>query len=225
MTILPSPSAERNKAPIWDVLSAHVIPTLPAASSSDLRVLEVACGCGVHTLYFAEKMIRSKELKDGTNVRWFPTDPDPSSCDSVAARVAACRDDDVARAIAPAAFLTLTKDGPAEDVMEGEDGTIDLITCINMIHISDWDATLGLMSMAGKLLSPNGVLYCYGPYKVGGTAVDSNLAFDANLKSRNPSWGVRDLEEVMKVAERCGLRFEKKVEMPANNLSVVYRKI
>ena len=103
--------------------------------------------------------------------------------------------------------------------------SLDLITNINMIHISPWSATQGLMKTSSELLRPGGILYCYGPYKVNGTAVESNLNFDQSLKSRDASWGVRDLEEVIKEAERRGLKHVQTVEMPANNLSVLYQKL
>lgn len=134
-------------------------------------------------------------------------------------------------AVAPAQCLTLDENGIVEDgsfFFTGDDGVedrVDVMVCINMIHISPWSATRGLMRVAGDKLCSNGVLFCYGPYKVGGTTAESNFKFDASLKSRDPSWGVRDLEEVIKVAEDCGLRHEKTVEMPANNLSVVFRKV
>eukprot|EP00568_Trieres_chinensis_P009756 CAMPEP_0183310042 /NCGR_PEP_ID=MMETSP0160_2-20130417/28511_1 /TAXON_ID=2839 ORGANISM="Odontella Sinensis, Strain Grunow 1884" /NCGR_SAMPLE_ID=MMETSP0160_2 /ASSEMBLY_ACC=CAM_ASM_000250 /LENGTH=81 /DNA_ID=CAMNT_0025474185 /DNA_START=1 /DNA_END=246 /DNA_ORIENTATION=+ len=80
------------------------------------------------------------------------------------------------------------------------------------------------MSCASAALKPGGMLYCYGPYKVGGTAVESNLRFDLSLRMRDPSWGVRDIEEVTKVAKENGLELWRTVEMPANNLSVIFRK-
>ena len=102
--------------------------------------------------------------------------------------------------------------------------SLDMITNINMIHISPWAATQGLMRVSSELLRPGGILFCYGPYKVNGTAAESNLRFDESLKSRDASWGVRDLEEVIREAERWGLTHVKTVEMPANNLSVIYQK-
>lgn len=80
------------------------------------------------------------------------------------------------------------------------------------------------MKLSSKLLRKGGILYCYGPYKVNGTAVQSNLNFDVSLKSRDSSWGVRNLEDVVEEAERHGLKLFKTIEMPANNLSVLYQK-
>ena len=100
----------------------------------------------------------------------------------------------------------------------------DLVLCINMVHISPWEATLGLMACAGKCLGPGGILMCYGPYKVDGTAVESNLRFDESLKSRNSDWGVRNIEDVIDAAKKEGLSYVDRIEMPANNMSVLFRK-
>jgi len=100
----------------------------------------------------------------------------------------------------------------------------DLTLCINMIHISPWEATVGLMECAGKVLRKGGMLFCYGPYKVGGKAMESNMRFDVSLRSRNPEWGIRNLEDVIAAAQKEGLEFVQSVEMPANNLSVLFRK-
>jgi hypothetical protein len=101
---------------------------------------------------------------------------------------------------------------------------MDLIICINMIHISPWQATVGLMKAAEKLLKPGGVLYCYGPFKEKGSAVESNLNFDLWLKARDPSYGVRNLEDVVEEARKHGLILVDRIEMPANNLSTIYQK-
>jgi hypothetical protein len=101
----------------------------------------------------------------------------------------------------------------------------DAIVCINMIHISPWQATLGLMAGAARVLAPGGVLYLYGPYMIDSRhTADSNAAFDASLKARNPAWGVRDLAEVTALAARHRLALIETVPMPANNLSVVLRR-
>jgi hypothetical protein len=95
-----------------------------------------------------------------------------------------------------------------------------------MIHISPWAACLGLMAGANRILPPGGILYMYGPYKQNGEHTEpSNEAFDASLKMQNSEWGVRDLEEVIKVASAQNLSFLKTFQMPANNLSVVFQHI
>ena len=253
--ILDSPSAQRNKDPILSILKSEVMPLQlrDGDASENLTVLEVAAGCGVHTLHFARGLVTASSANEGGDDKkvesctWYPTDPSAASRDSIDARVAAAllADDDDNEAslpstvsIRPAQSLTLDADG----VIEGrsiDDGlsslpnptadigpnSLDLITNINMIHISPWSATQGLMQISSELLRPGGMLYCYGPYKVDGAAVESNLRFDESLRSRDASWGVRDLEEVIKEAERRGLRHVQTVEMPASNLSVIYQKL
>ena len=102
----------------------------------------------------------------------------------------------------------------------------DALLCINMIHIAPWHATVGLMAGAARLLPSGGLLFLYGPYRQGGRhTADSNLAFDEDLRRRNPSWGVRDLEAVTELADSHGFGQPDVVPMPANNLSVVFRRI
>ncbi len=101
----------------------------------------------------------------------------------------------------------------------------DAVVCINMIHISPWRSTEALMAGAAKVLPPGGVLFLYGPYKENGAhTAPSNETFDASLRARNPEWGVRDLDDVRELAAMHGLDFAERVAMPANNLSVVFRR-
>ncbi|KAL7551246.1 hypothetical protein ACHAWF_014439 [Thalassiosira exigua] len=243
--VLESPSAERNKGPINDhILSPTVFPRIKtnASDRDKIYALELAAGCGVHTTHFVASFLSSTYGKD-FGIEWHPSDPDPEARSSIDARVKIAKLED---SILPANSWLLGEGGgtscgePSRD--KGDSGAIlgsnkgddaaysqyhdyfDLVLCINMIHISPWEATIGLMNCAGKVLRKGGVLVCYGPYKVGGTAVQSNLQFDAALRSRNPEWGVRNLEDVIAIAEKDGLEFLEKVEMPANNLSVLFRK-
>lgn len=243
--ILESPSAERNKGPIYDqVLAPTVFPRLVKNAINDSRdkinVLELAAGCGVHTTHFVSSFLSAnKDL----GIEWHPSDPDSEAVRSVDARA---KHADLEKYIVPANSWTLGKSGgtacqdgnrdngdagASNGCSEG-DATIyschhdffDLATCVNMIHIAPWEATLGLMECAGKVLRKGGLLVCYGPYKVGGTAVESNLNFDKALRSRNPEWGVRNLEDVIEVAKQEGLKFVQIIEMPANNLAVLFCK-
>ena len=101
----------------------------------------------------------------------------------------------------------------------------DAVLCINMIHISPWEATLALIGGVGRLLSQGGVLFLYGPYRrFGRHTAPSNAAFDASLRATDPDWGVRDLEAVEELAAAAGFRVKEIVAMPANNLSVVFEK-
>jgi len=198
------------------------------------KVLEIAAGTGVHTHYFTSQLINNYQR---LNVSWYPTDPNEQCRRSIQDRTRNASSEVVKASINPAVALTLNDGGMLEEVTRGSSeegggevplqdltGGFDLITCINMIHISPWEATVGLMKVASAYLTENGVLYCYGPYKVEGTAVQSNLNFDASLKARDPTWGVRNVEDVIELARMNGLSLDKNVDMPANNLSLIFRK-
>ena len=221
---MDSPSAQRNKAPIWDVLSKNVLSILPSPIDK-ISVLEIACGCGVHTEFFVSKMIEENK-QQRVKISWLPTDPDESSRDATEIRCCGGDNNSIMKeSILAPVSLTLDENGPIEkDNIPMADDTIQLMLCINMIHISPWSATIGLMNLAKQKLDEGGILYCYGPFKVNGIAVESNLRFDESLKSRDNSQGVRNLEDVMQVANECGLELVKSIEMPANNLSLIFRK-
>lgn len=192
------PATARNRDFIRDVLARH----LPASGT----VLEIGSGSGEHALYFSEAF---------PDLVWQPSDPDPLNV----ASIAAWRDSvpDRGNLLPP---LSIN----ASDVVLPVDRA-DAMLCINVIHISPWDATEGLMRIAGSLLPAGGILYLYGPYRVGGVhTAPSNETFDADLRSRNETWGVRDLEAVVAEAGKHNLTLVETVEMPANNLSVVFRK-
>lgn len=165
-------------------------------------------------------------------LEWVPTDPDADSRDSIHAYIQEEALHDLG--VQPPLALTLDQHGIRETstntALSARTPTTtpgwDLILCINMIHISPWTATLGLFKLASEQLDPDhGVLFCYGPYKENGTAVESNLDFDRSLKSRNPEWGVRDLETVIQTAlDEYNLVLVERVEMPANNLSLLFQK-
>ena len=238
MVTMDSPSAQRNKDPIWDVIESGVLPMINSNSnagnqdsgsssvSTHLNVLEIAAGCGVHSTYFTTKM-----AEKGINLSWYPTDPDPPSLLSLKERA---RDFVLPDGMASSAKIAIAE---PISVSLGEEGILeedskvffankamDLMICINMIHISPWTATIGLFKLASEQLKNGGVLLTYGPYKQNGTAVQSNLNFDMNLKARNSAWGVRDLEEVQRVAQENGLTHSRTIEMPANNLCLVFTK-
>jgi cyclopropane fatty-acyl-phospholipid synthase-like methyltransferase len=196
-TRLQSPSAARNRDPILAVLRQH----LDGAHT----VLEIASGSGEHVVHFAAAL---------PGVTFQPTDPDGPSRASVDAWVAE-------RGLAnvrPALALDVTaQPWPVAEA--------DAVVCINMIHISPWAATLGLMRGAAQVLPPGGVLFLYGPYRRGGAhTADSNAAFDANLRGRSAAWGIRDLEAVAEAAEAEGFGAPVVVPMPANNFSVIFRR-
>jgi len=197
-----SAAAERNREPILAVLRR----ALPASGT----VLEIASGTGEHAVWFAANL---------PGIAIQPSDPDDEHRASIAAWT---RFTGVANVRAP---LAIDVTVPAWEVDEGVPKAIAAVLCINMIHISPWAATLGLMRGAGTLLPPGGALYLYGAYKRGGAhTAPSNASFDASLRARDPAWGVRDLEAVTAAAADAGLAPESVIEMPANNLSVILRR-
>lgn len=194
---LYSPSTARNRQPILDVLKPH----LPSRG----LVLEVASGTGEHVVHFAQAC---------PDLVFQPSDPDARHRASTDAWVAALGLSNVRPAIA----LDATQQAwPVE--------AADALLCINMIHIAPWTAAVGLIRGAGRVLAAGGLLFFYGPYKRGGRhTARSNAAFDAGLRAQNPEWGVRDLEAVVALAIENGFAAPAIVEMPANNLSLVFRK-
>jgi hypothetical protein len=191
-----SPAAARNREPILQVL----LETLPERGT----LIEIASGTGEHAAYFAGRF---------PHIVWQPTDPDPEALASIAAWRAEA---------GPANLLEpLRLDASAE---MWPVTSADAILCVNMVHISPWAATEGLMRGAGRLLAEGAPLLLYGPYRRAGVlTAPSNVAFDESLRARNPEWGLRELEAVEAEAVRHGLRLERVVEMPANNLTVLFR--
>jgi SAM-dependent methyltransferase len=193
-----APSTARNRGPILEVLR----PRLPAEG----LVLEVAAGAGEHAVHLAAAL---------PGLQWRPTDPDPEALASIAAwREHA----GLANLLAP---LRL-------DAAEPETWPVDraeAVVNINMIHISPWAATLGLLRGAARILPPGGGLFLYGPYFEDAVpTAPSNLAFDESLRGRNSAWGVRRLEAVAAAAAEVGLSLAERITMPANNLVVVFRR-
>lgn len=193
-----SPSTARNREPILEALA----PRLPAAG----LVLEIAAGAGEHALFNAAAL---------PHLQWQPTDPDEAAL----ASIAAWRD----HAGTPNLLAPLRLD--AADPDHWPVSAAEAVVCINMIHISPWSATEGLMAGASRVLPSGGVLFTYGPYfEDGKETAPSNLAFDVNLRSRNPAWGLRRVEAVAQAARAKRLILEEQIDMPANNLVLVFRK-
>ena len=192
-----SPFALRNRDPILAVLRG----VLPANAA----VLEIASGTGEHAVHFAAAL---------PTVTWQPTDHDHDALRTIAARRDAA---DLPNLLPP---LELDASSPSWPV-----ASVDAVVSINMIHIAPWTAAQGLMAGGERVLAPGGVLFLYGPFKENGMdTAPSNAAFDADLRQRNSAWGVRDLSDVTKLAGNHRLQLVQRVEMPANNLSLVFRR-
>ena len=195
---LYSPAAARNTDVILGSLAGH----LPAHGS----VLEIAAGSGQHAVAAARAF---------SGIEWQATDPSLEALTSIQA----WRSDQTLPNLAEPIQVDMT------DANTWPDKVYDAIVCINMIHISPWSATEGLMALAQKVLPLGGLLYLYGPYKEGDVPLaSSNAAFDESLKSRDPSWGLRDVADVIALAKQHGLRFTRRTAMPANNISLMFRR-
>lgn len=188
----------RNRDPILSVLRR----VLPAHGF----VLEIASGTGEHAVHFARAL---------PGLTWQPSDPAPDA----RASIEAWRVHEGLENLLPALNLDATRHPwPLTHA--------DAVVCINMIHIAPWSAAEGLMRGAGAVLDPGGLLYMYGPYRRDGRhTAPSNAAFDEALRRQNPAWGVRDLNDVATLAARHGLVLRDIVEMPANNLSLIFDRV
>jgi Protein of unknown function (DUF938) len=192
-----APATERNREAILEVL----LQVLPPTGT----VLEVSSGTGEHAVFFASHLQPRK---------WLPSDPNPLAIASINAWKSHTKPENLYPPIAIDACQPNWELGNVEPIVA--------IANINMIHIAPWEACLGLMAGAGRILPPGGILYLYGPFKLGGKpTAPSNAAFDESLREQDPCWGVRDLEEVVAVAKSQQLTLVKTVAMPANNLSVI----
>jgi Protein of unknown function (DUF938) len=191
------PHVPRNRDAIFEVLKR----VLPERGT----VLEVASGSGEHAVHFAKGL---------PSLTWQPTDYDAASLASIAAHRESV---DAPNLLAPMFLDATSRQWPAEGA--------DALVCINMIHISPWAVSEGLMAGAGRILSSRGVIYLYGPYRVDGRhTAPSNEEFDARLRAQNPQWGVRDMADVAALAARHDFALTETVPMPANNFSLVFRR-
>ena len=196
-----APATQRNREPILAILSQVLHPRS--------NILEIASGTGEHAIYFASQL---------ASCRWTPSDNNPLAQESIIAWRDSVSLDNL--------DLPLLIDVSQQDWHQQLLGRkIDAIVNINMIHISPWQACLGLMQGAGELLEDGGILYLYGPYQRHGQhTAPSNASFDQSLRARNPLWGVRELEAVIEAAAAANLKLNRVVEMPANNLSVIFSR-
>lgn len=190
-------ASRRNAGPILAVLRSALPPTG--------MVLEIAAGSGFHAATFAAAL---------PGVTWQPSDPDAA----MRASIEAHRADGGPANLLPPIELDVT-------VWPWPVTRAAVIVCINMIHIAPWAACEALFAGAGRVLDHDGVVFTYGPYRVDGDwRGNGNIAFDRSLRARNPLWGIRELRDVEAVAAGHGFWLAASVAMPANNLSLVFRK-
>ncbi len=196
-----APATQRNRQPILEVLKIN----LPSHGD----ILEIAAGTGEHAIFFAPHFYPRQ---------WITSDVNPANLASIRAWQLDCPTDNLPLPLRINAI-------EPRWALEDRDNNITTVVNINMIHIAPWQACLGLLAGARRILPSGGILYLYGPYQIGGKhTAPSNLAFDQSLRQQNPLWGVRDLDEVVIAAKKEGLSLQKTVSMPANNLSVILKK-
>lgn len=192
-----APAVTRNRGSILRVLRS----TLPSSGP----VLEIASGTGEHVVHFARAF---------PMLTWQPSDPSREACNSIDAWIVA----EGLENVRPPLDLDAASDSWPIDHAAA-------VVCINMIHISPWASTEGLIRGVGRILDAGAPLYLYGPFRQPAKALaPSNAAFDEDLRNRDPRWGLRDLDEVAACAGSHGFGLDSVVEMPANNLSVIFRR-
>ncbi|CAN5507295.1 DUF938 domain-containing protein [soil metagenome] len=196
-----SPAADRNKQPILEALQKLLPP--------QGRALEIASGTGQHTAWFAAAL---------PGWRWQPTDADPEALPAIAAWTGGSG---LANVDAPLGLDVMSANWPAEGA--AFTAPFDAIYCANMLHISPWATCAALLRGSARYLAPGGLLVTYGPYLEDDVATSpGNLAFDESLRSRNPAWGIRRLQDVRAEAAAMGLRLQSRQPMPANNLLLAF---
>lgn len=200
-SLATSASAERNKHAIAQVLRQWLPPTGLA--------LEIAAGTGQHALCFAQSL---------SGWDWQPTEAEPQMLPVIGLRVA---DSGLANLREPLALDVTQQPWPNTGSPFGRD--FDAIFCANMLHIAPWAASEALMKGASRHLRPGGRLITYGPYFDDGPTAPSNLAFDADLRARNPAWGIRQLDDLIKIAQQAGLALACRQAMPANNQMLAFQ--
>lgn len=198
---LYAPATERNRDVLLDVFLNHI--------SKTGTLVEVASGTGEHAAHMASHL---------TPLQWQPSDIEPEKLASINAWAAVSG----AENILPAQQFNVLESSFADLALPAP---LNTVSAINLIHIAPWSVAEALVQKAAAELSPGGTLFLYGPYKCGGEHTsDSNESFDLSLKSRDAMWGVRDLEAVTALATGHGFAQPTVIEMPANNLSVIFKK-
>lgn len=192
-----SPAAEQNKEPILQALRS----VLPDRG----RVIEIASGTGQHIVHFAGAL---------PNLQWLPTERDPRLLQAIARRTANA---DLGNILPPLALDVFEQPWPARGY--------DALVCINLLHIAPEAAVTALFRGAAQVLTLDGCIAIYGPFKRQGRhTAPSNARFDADLRWQNPAWGVRDLETLVAAARTVEFELENTLAMPANNFTLTFRR-
>jgi SAM-dependent methyltransferase len=203
---LASPVFHRNFEPMLAVLQRVL-------TGRRGHVLEIGSGTGEYAVGFAEAM---------PALSWWPSDPNAQHLKSIEAWR---RFSELANVEPPLSLDVTAADWPLGGEAQPPQRGLAAVVSMNVIHIAPWAVCEGILRVAGQCLEHGGLLVLYGPYKRDGAhTAESNATFDAALRRENPEWGVRDLDEVAKAAEAHGLRLAEIVEMPANNLTVIFRR-
>ena len=203
MSRLDAPAFHRNHEPIWSVIA-------PFLQNKTGNVLEMGSGTGQHIIEFARRM---------PDIVWWPSDIETEHLDSIDAWRRHVRLPNVR---APLPIDISDPDwGLGQD--EGPPARLLAIFSANVLHISPWRVSEGLLAGAARHLAPNGRLFVYGPFMRNGThTAPSNAAFDLSLRRQNAEWGVRDADELGRSAGPIGLEMTEVAEMPANNLILIF---
>ncbi len=199
MTAKQIPPASVRNAP-------HIIEVLRRVLPGSGRVLEIASGSGYHAAAFATAF---------AHLNWQPSDSDAAA----RASIGAYGTEAGLKNLHPALDIDVTH-------VPWPIAAADAVVCINMIHISPWAATEALFAGSSRVLAKGALLFTYGPYIVHGDfRGEGNIAFDQSLKARNSAWGLREIDDVSAVATQTGFSLAETIDMPANNLSLVWRRL
>ncbi|XP_058794132.1 methyltransferase-like 26 isoform X2 [Phymastichus coffea] len=198
------PAADRNKEPILSVLHQYI------RRGSEQRLLEISSGSGQHVAHFAPYF---------PQVTFYPSECEPHLLESIAAHAHGLSN------VAEPVHIDITTDYRTWPGDIFRENSFDYIYSANLMHIAPFRCSEGLFRNAGQILKSDGILFTYGPYAVSGKLwPESNVRFDQNLKSQNPEWGVRDIEDLKKLAAMNGIQLFETIEMPANNKTLIWQK-
>ncbi|XP_047528160.1 methyltransferase-like 26 [Vanessa atalanta] len=206
---LISPAASRNKDPILQVLKRFIICDIDQIEDESPLFVEIASGTGQHVSHFAPHF---------PGVKFQPSDVDKNVFGSLSFYATNCPTKNILQPIMIDIQNKLSHYG-------FEENSIDYMYNANMIHISPYECTIGLFENAGHYLKPEALMITYGPYSKDGVITpQSNISFDASLRERNPLWGIRDINDLIKLGDENNLSLIDTIEMPANNMTLIWKK-